>query len=246
MLTTSRKSFLLDRLARHGQLSVTPLAAELGVSEDTLRRDLRDLAAEGKLIRVHGGAVTASPTHQAIDARRVMYKEAKVLLAKAAVKLIPEHSLIIIDGGTTHAEIAAALPLDFHCSVVTHSPAVAVSFEFHKRIDVLLVGGQLFKHSMVANGPETALTYSKVLADMCFLGVTGLHPELGLTTGDCSESTLKRIMADSSAEVVVLATSDKLGRASPWRISDVSALSSLVTVGDRPEWLPKNVQHFSA
>jgi DeoR/GlpR family transcriptional regulator of sugar metabolism len=246
MLTTSRKGLLLDRLTRDGYLTVTPLAAELGVSEDTLRRDLRDLAAQQKLVRVHGGAVMASPTHQALDARRVMHKAAKELLAKAAVKLIPEFAVTIIDGGTTHAEIAAALPLDFRCTVVTHSPAVAVSFEFHKRTDILLVGGQVFKHSMVANGPETALTYSKILADVCFLGVTGVHPELGLTTGDSSESALKQIMVDSSAEIVVLATPDKLGRASPWRISDLSTLTTLVTIGERPAWLPAKVQHLSA
>jgi DeoR/GlpR family transcriptional regulator of sugar metabolism len=246
MLTTSRKRFLLDRLARDGHLTVAPLAAELGLSEDTVRRDLSDLAAQQKLIRVHGGAVMASPTHAALDTRRGMHKDAKVLLAKAAVKLIPERAVVIIDGGTTHAEIAAAIPLDFHLSVVTHSPAVAISFEFHRRVSVLLVGGQIFKHSMIANGPETALTYSRILADMCFLGVTGVHQELGLTTGDSSEGTLKRIMIDASAEVVVLATSDKLDRASAWRVSDLSALSTLVTIGERPTWLPQEVVHVSA
>jgi DeoR/GlpR family transcriptional regulator of sugar metabolism len=246
MLTTSRKRFLLDRLARDGHLTVAPLAAELGLSEDTVRRDLSDLAAQQKLIRVHGGAVMASPTHAALDTRRGMHKDAKVLLAKAAVKLIPERAVVIIDGGTTHAEIAAAIPLDFHLSVVTHSPAVAISFEFHRRVSVLLVGGQIFKHSMIANGPETALTYSRILADMCFLGVTGVHQELGLTTGDSSEGTLKRIMIDASAEVVVLATSDKLDRASAWRVSDLSALSTLVTIGERPVWLPQEVVHVSA
>ncbi len=246
MLTTSRRTQLIERLARDGQLAVTPLAQEFGVSEDTLRRDLRDLAAEGKLIRVHGGAVPASPTHQPVALRRDLHEENKRRLAQAAAGLIREGAIVIVDGGTTHAELAAFLPREQSCTIVTHSPAIAASFEFHERVEIVLIGGRIFRHSMVAVGTETAQAFSRINADLCLLGVTAIHPELGLTTGDSEEAALKRVMMQAAAETVVLATPDKIGRASAWQIADPSQLSLLITVGDRPEWLLPSVHHLSA
>lgn len=246
MLTTSRRDALLERLARDRQLMVSPLAQEFGVSEDTLRRDLRDLAAEGRLVRVHGGAVAASPTHQPIAARQDMHAQEKVRLARAAARLIRDDGIVIIDGGTSHREIASALPLERRCTIVTHSPIVAASFESHDRIEIVLIGGRIFRHSMVAAGPEAAEAFSRINADLCLLGVTGIHPTLGLTTGDSNEAALKRIIMKAGSETTVLATPDKIGRASAWKISDLSQLATLITVHDRPEWLPPSVDHISA
>lgn len=246
MLTSSRKTLLLDRLTRDGQLAVTPLAAELGVSEDTLRRDLRHLAAQGKLVRVHGGAVPASPTHRPVDDRRTIHGADKQLLARKAATLVEDGMIVIIDGGTTHAGLASAVPADRRCTIVTHSPAIAASFEFHPEIDIFLIGGRLFRHSMVAMGPDTGDAFARITADLCLLGVTGVHPTRGLTTGNGAEAALKRIMLGAAAETVVLATPDKLGHASPWKIADLSVLSMLVTTADRPDGLPDAVTHLRA
>jgi DeoR/GlpR family transcriptional regulator of sugar metabolism len=246
MLTTSRKSALLERLARDGHLTVTPLAVELGVSEDTLRRDLRHLASEGRLVRVHGGAVAASPTHQPVAARRKFHEAEKTRLARAAAGLIADGLIVILDGGTTHLDLATFVPQDRRCTIVTHSPAVAASLESHGRIEVLLIGGRIYRHSMVALGPETAAAFGRIHADLCLLGVTGVHPDLGLTTGDSDEATLKRIMMDAAAETVVLATADKIGRASPWGIAPLTRLSALVSSGERPDWLAQEVGHVRA
>lgn len=246
MLTAARHAALLDRLARSGVLEVGPLALEFGVSVDTLRRDLRGLAKDGKLVRTHGGAVPASPTHRPLAARREMQGEEKLRLARAAAALIAEAAIVIVDGGTTHMGLAAALPRDRRCTIVTHSPAVATSFEAREGVEIVLVGGRVFRHSMVAMGPETAETFGRIRADLCLLGVTGVHPELGLTTGDPREAALKRIMAKSAAETVVLATVDKIGRASPWCIAPLGQLSTLITTGERPGWLPADVAHVGA
>jgi DeoR/GlpR family transcriptional regulator of sugar metabolism len=246
MLTSSRKTVFLERLAQDGQLAVTPLAIEFAVSEDTVRRDLRELAALGKLVRVHGGAVPISPTHQPLAVRHAMHGAEKAQLARAGADLIRDGAIVILDGGTTHLELANALPLERRCTIVTHSPAVAASFERHKEVEIILVGGRLFRHSMVAMGAETAETFGRLKADMFFLGVTGLHAEIGLTTGDSDEASLKRVMMKAAGETVVLATADKINCASPWGIAPVLALSTLITVNDRPEWLPATVDHIQA
>lgn len=243
MLTSSRKAMLLARLAQDGQLAVTPLATEFGLSEDTVRRDLRELAAMGKLVRVHGGAVAISPTHQPLAVRHNMHGVEKAQLARAGADLIHDGAIVILDGGTTHLELACAVPPERKCTIVTHSPAVAASFERHTGVEIILVGGRLFRHSMVAMGAETAEAFGRLKADLLFLGVTGLHPEVGLTTGDSEEAALKRVMMKAAGETVVLATADKINCASPWSIAPIMGLSTLMTVTARPDWLPAAVDH---
>jgi DeoR/GlpR family transcriptional regulator of sugar metabolism len=245
MLTSQRKATLLDRLAQDGRLVATDMAAEFCVSEDTIRRDLRDLAAEGRLLRVHGGALPLSPTHRPLAQRMGLDAAGKARLARAAAGLVRSGQVVIVDGGTTHLALVAALPTDLACTVVTHSPGIAAALEGFPQIDVILFGGRLFRHSMVTMGAATVAGYLSLRADLCFLGVTGVQAEAGLTTGDAEEAALKRHMIAAAAETVVLATSDKLGTVSPWGIAPLSAVSRLVTPGDRPGWCPAGVNHMS-
>ncbi len=246
MLTAQRKRLLLDRLAREGRLIAADLAREFGTSEDTIRRDLRNLAAEGHLMRVHGGALPASPTHRPMQERRDMQTGAKARLGAAAAGLIRPGQIVIMDGGTTHMALAAALPHDLSCTIVTHAPGIAAALEPFPQIGVILIGGRLMRHSMVAIGPVTQDAYTRLRADIGFLGVTGLHPETGLTTGDADEAALKTTMIMAAAETVVLATPDKIGVTSPWGIGPLSALATLVGVGERPGWLPINTAWVQA
>lgn len=246
MLTSQRRVILLERLAAEGRLVTSALATEMGTSEDTIRRDLRDLAAEGRLLRVHGGALTLSPTHRPMEARRGMATAEKRSLARVAAAMVEPGMVVIVDGGTTHQELVPFLPVDLRCTVVTHSPAFAAALESHEGVDVVIIGGRLFRHSMVASGAMAQEGFARVRADLCFLGVTGVHPQTGLTTGDADEAALKGAMMRSAGEVVVLATPDKIGVTSPWGIAPLEAVSILVSCGGRPDWLPEAVAHKSA
>jgi DeoR/GlpR family transcriptional regulator of sugar metabolism len=246
MLTRERKTLLLDRLAAEGRLVATALAAELDVSEDTIRRDLRELAAEGLLTRVHGGALPASPTHRPLAQRHEMQAEAKARLGRRAAELIRPGQIVILDGGTTNLALVQALPRDLRATVATHSPTIAAALEPFEGADVILVGGTLLRLSMVALGAATAEAFARISADLLFLGVTGVHPEAGLTTGHPEEAALKARLIRSAAETVVLATPDKLGTTSPFQIAPLDGIATLVTVGTRPDWLPETVDHVSA
>lgn len=246
MLTRQRRAVLLERLATEGRLVASALAMELGISEDTIRRDLRDLAAEGQLMRVHGGALPLSPTHRPMGARRSMSTEEKQALARVAAGMVRPGMVVIVDGGTTHQEMVPFLPVNLECTVVTHSPAFAAALEEHTGVEVILIGGRLFRHSMVAAGAIAHEGFARVRADLCFLGVTGVHPQTGLTTGDADEAALKAGMMRSAGDVVVLATPDKVGVTSAWGIAPIEAVSVLVTCGARPDWLPAGVAHQSA
>ena len=228
MLTSQRKKAILDTLARDGQVLATELSASFGVSEDTVRRDLRELAAEGLLQRVHGGALPASPAVAPFARRQEMESDAKRRIARKAAELIAPGQVVIIDGGTTSALLVRQLPANLRATVVTHSPSVAVALAEHASLEVVLIGGRLYKHSIVTVGAAAVEAMSHIHADIYFMGVTGVHPVAGLTTGDFEEAHIKRALTARAAETVVLASAAKLNAASAYRIGGIELAQTIV------------------
>jgi DeoR/GlpR family transcriptional regulator of sugar metabolism len=206
MLTAERRNEILSRLQRDGKVVASELVATLGVSEDTVRRDLRELAAGGHVLRVHGGALPPPPAAASFAQRLHVAPEAKAHLAEAALPLLDTAEVVLLDGGTTALELARRLPPDRDCTVITNAPPVAEALAAHPRADVVLVGGRLLKESLVTVGAQTVESLRQVRADACVLGVCSLHPELGITTTHHDEAHVKRAMVEASAEVIALAT----------------------------------------
>lgn len=229
MLAAQRRDLLLRRLHDDGRIVAKDLAQELGVSEDSVRRDLRELAALGLAQRVYGGALPVSPAVVDYAARERVQPESKARVARAAARLVTPGSTVLLDGGTTTLAVARALPQDLRVTVVTHSPTVAVALADHAGIDVQIIGGRLYRHSMVACGALAVEAASRVGADLFLLGVTGVHPEAGLTTGDAEEAAMKRALAARAAETWVLASAEKLGAASPYRVLGLSEVAGVLT-----------------
>jgi len=230
MLTSERKSLIQQVLRQEGRLVAKDFSQKLGVSEDTIRRDLRELAGEGLLQRVHGGALPASPAVADFGSREQVGSSVKARLGQAAAQMIRPGQIVFLDGGTTNVQLARHLPRDLKAVIVTHSPSIAVELVRHPCVEVELIGGRLFKHSIVAVGTTSAEAISQIRADLFFMGATGVHPETGITTGDREEATIKRLIARQSAETIVLATPDKLGAASPYQIMPLTDIGTLVTV----------------
>ncbi|CDZ31303.1 Transcriptional regulator, DeoR family [Neorhizobium galegae bv. officinalis] len=228
MLTTQRKSLILDILRREGQVIAKRAAEEFSLSEDTIRRDLREMAAEGLLRRVHGGAMPISPDLPDLSARRMVSSDVKQRLGRAAAGMVKPGQTIFLDGGTSTAEIARALPRNLAVTIVTHSPTIAAELEHHPTADVILIGGRLYKHSMVATGAAAMAQIALMRPDIFFLGVTAAHPVRGLSTGDFEEAAIKRHIAACSAETITLVTEEKLDAVSPHVIMPVSALSGMI------------------
>ncbi|MBG0824346.1 DeoR/GlpR transcriptional regulator [Planomonospora sp. ID91781] len=229
MLAAQRRDLLLERLRTDGRIVAKDLAAELGMSEDSIRRDLRDLAAAGLCQRVYGGALPASPATADYAARREVQVSGKQRVAAAATALVGPGSTVIIDGGTTALAVARALPPDLRATVVTHSPTVASALADHRDVEVYLIGGRLFKHSMVACGAAAMEAARGLNADLFLLGVTGVHPEAGLTTGDADEAAMKRALARRAADTYVLASSEKIGAASRFAVLPLAEVAGVVT-----------------
>lgn len=229
MLAAQRRELLLARLRQDQRLVAKDIAAELGVSEDSVRRDLRDLAAAGLCQRVYGGALPASPAVVEYGARRQVEVDSKQRVATAAAGLIRPGSTVIVDGGTTALAVAHALPDDLWATVVTHSPTVAAALAEHPNVEIYLLGGRLFKHSVVACGAAAVEAARVVNADLFLLGVTGVHPDTGLTTGDADEAAMKRALAQRAADTYVLASTEKIGTASRFEVVPLAAVAGVVT-----------------
>lgn len=234
MLTAQRKQLILGRLATHGQIVAGELALELGTSEDTIRRDLRELAQQGKLQRVHGGALPASAATGDLRVRQQVSTDEKQALGRYGAQLIKPGQVVMLDGGTTAIQVARQLPADLRATVITHSPNVAVELAAHRHVEIIVLGGRLFRHSMVNVGASVIEAAARFRADLFFLGVTGVHPEAGLSTGDAEEADVKRALHARAAETVVLASSEKLLSASAFVIAPVKALSLLVVPDGTP------------
>ncbi len=229
MLTTHRKQQILAILGKNGQVVAKDVSQAMGVSEDTIRRDLRELAQEGLLQRVHGGALPASPAVADFAGREQLRHEGKVAIGIAAASMIQPGQVVILDGGTTSREIARHLPREMKATIVTHSPTIALELVDHGDVEVILIGGRLFKHSVVAVGAAAVGAISGIHADTFFMGVTGVHPKTGLTTGDYEEAAVKRALSRASAETFVLASAEKLNAASPYEVIGLEDVNGIIT-----------------
>ena len=230
MLAASRKELLMARLRSDGRIVAKELAVELGVSEDSIRRDLRELDAAGLATRVYGGALPASPAVADYAARQSVATDSKQRVARFAASLIEPGSTVIIDGGTTALATVRALSPMLECTIITHSPTVAAALLDHAA-DVIILGGRLFKHSAVASGAAAVEAAQSISADRFLLGVTGIHETAELTTGDADEAAMKRALAARAGETYVLGSAEKVGAVSRYRVLPLDEIAGIIVDG---------------
>lgn len=230
MLKEERQQAIIDRLRQDGKVQAADLISRLNVSEDTIRRDLNDLAAAGILQRVHGGALPRSPLLP-YEQRVRETDAAKRAMAERAAQLIHERQVVFMDSGSTVLEVVAYLPVSLRATIVTNSLPVATALSHHPEIEVQVLGGRLKKEAMAMVGVPAVEAVRQLRADLCVLGVCNLHPDIGISMLDVEEAYVKRVMIEQAAEVVAVAGAAKLGTAAPYVVGPISALTYLVTDG---------------
>ncbi|MET0932284.1 MAG: DeoR/GlpR family DNA-binding transcription regulator [Mycetocola sp.] len=229
MLSSERKEVLLSRLRLDGRIVATEMASELQVSDDSIRRDLRELAAAGLCQRVYGGALPVAPAAADFAARESIAVDSKKRVATKALELIQPGMTVFLDGGTTALLVAQRLPRERALTVITHSPVVAMALLDAPAVEVDLIGGRMFRHSAVTSGAAAAEQLARVSVDLFLLGVTGVHPQHGLTTGDSGDAAMKRMIAGRAAETWVLASREKIGAASPFAVVTFDDVAGIIT-----------------
>jgi DeoR/GlpR family transcriptional regulator of sugar metabolism len=234
MLKEERQDRILDILAAQGRVVATELQEALAVSGYTIRRDLDELARAGRLQRVHGGALARSTVARTYEGRQTQGVEGKIATARAAATLLEPGQVAIVDGGSTALHFVDAIPAGHTGTCITHSPPVATALARRPGLQVVLIGGTLDPHAMVAVGAQAIQALQRVTADICFLGVWSLHPSGGLTNGYYEEAEVRAVMVERADRVVALASREKLGTVAPFAVAPATALTDLATEPDLP------------
>ena len=228
MLKKERQAFILHNVNLHNRLLVGDLSEEIKVSEDTIRRDLQELSEDGKLIKVHGGALSKS-FHNSFNASSVYAMDSKKMIAQKAASLIKDGMFVLTSGGTTIIEMAKALPENLHATFITGSVPAALEYMRHPNIEIILIGDKLSKSSQITVGGEAISKIKQIRADICFLGINALHVEHGLTDNDWEVVQVKKAMMESSEKTVLLTISEKINTTQRIRICDTKNIDVLIT-----------------
>jgi DeoR/GlpR family transcriptional regulator of sugar metabolism len=227
-LPEERQQRILTRLRSEGRVVAVELAEAFEVSEDSIRRDLRELAAQGLCKRVYGGALLPAVTLTPLKQRRTEHPLRKQALARQAVNLVKPGQTLLIDAGTTNAAIAAALPRGAGLTVITNAPHIAQLLLDREDFGVMLIGGRISPSIGGAIGAQAVEQVRRLRADLCFPGACAIDAAHGLWGFDSEEALFKRAMIEASDETVVVATDDKLGAVATHQVAELARVQHLV------------------
>ena len=249
-LSTTRLKKILALLAGREEVSAAEMAAYFQVAGMTIRRDLEQLAAQGRIIRTHGGAILAAPSMVAFafQDRQQSRMAEKRAIARAAACLVEPGMTVILDTGTTTLELARVLGDIPHLKVLTSSLAIASALLSHKDQELVLLGGTVNKNSPDLSGPLTLENLGAFRAQLAFVGADGADKH-GLYTGGQQTAQVTRAMIASAERAVLLADSSKFGKNAFVRIAGWEAIGHVIVDDGLPSrtrtWLGQNVKALS-
>jgi DeoR/GlpR family transcriptional regulator of sugar metabolism len=234
MLKRERQSFILRQVNLHNKVLSSDLSQEMKVSEDTIRRDLNELSDGGKIIKVHGGALSKS-FHLSLKSSNVYSLDAKKTIAQKASQQIKDGMFVLTTGGTTIIELAKALPAELSATFITVSLPVAYEYIHHPNIEVIFVGDKISKSAQISIGGEAISKIRQIKADLCFLGTNAIDVHSGLTDSDWDVVQVKKAMIETSEKVISLAISEKLNTIQRIKICEVNDIDVLITELDNQD-----------
>lgn len=228
LLTEERQSLILTRLKADGRVLAAQLSDEFDVSVDTIRRDLRELAAQGRCRRVYGGALPAAPQPGDHQQRLSIMTERKRMLARRAAGLVEPGMTVFIDAGTTNLALVRELAADMRITIVTNAPAIAASVLDRLNWRLVQVGGEVDLSIGAAVGAMAIRDAGAVMPDLAILGTCGFDIGAGLSAHTLEEAELKRFVAERAGRVAALLTDDKLATRAVFNFLETKACSHLV------------------
>jgi DeoR/GlpR family transcriptional regulator of sugar metabolism len=228
MFKNERQAFIVKQINLHNKVLSSELSVKLQVSEDTVRRDLAELAEAGEIIKVHGGALSKS-YHYPIQQNSAYAQDAKKEIAKKAVKLIQPGMTILTEAGTTMLEMVRMIPDKPEATFFTVSPLMALELAAHPLLTVIVIGGQLDYTSQINIGEKPVSELSDIRVDLCFLGAHGLDSKEGLTEAEWKVAQVKKAMIKSSSKLAVITISEKLNSILKMKLCNSNNIDYLIT-----------------
>ena len=237
MFEEERKQRILDYLNKYSRGSVQELSQETGVSESTIRRDLKELEEANLLKRTHGGAISLQSVRfeAPYQDKEDHLLEEKERIARKAAAMIQEGDAILLDSGTTTLQIAKEIKHFSNIKVITNSLMVLNELKNNRGIELSIAGGMLRPDTLAFVGPMTEQSLNMVRVDKAFLAINGLDLQEGLTTPNIVEASTKRKMINIAKQVILVADHSKLGHVYYSRVADLSEMDHLITDSSIPD-----------
>lgn len=227
MLKEERHHFILHLINKHNKVYSTTLSRELNVSEDTIRRDLKELAEGGYIKKVHGGAMS-NPQITPAQINPTPNEEL-LAIAEKAKDLITTDQVIILDGSPVTLTLTELLPRDLKAVIFTNSLPVATRLCEFPGLEVIFLGGRIVHKSLVSVGLEVINYLQDIHADLCLLQASSIHPDVGITDSDRELSLTKKAFIDASRNVAALCLSGAINRIQPFKVENIIKVQTLVT-----------------
>jgi DeoR/GlpR family transcriptional regulator of sugar metabolism len=230
MLPADRLQVIADLVKERGSVRGRDLVEALGVTDETIRRDLARLAEQGLVRRAHGGAVALRPSDETdTEFRLHEHADEKVAIGRRAADLVSDGSSIILDSGTTTLCLARALYGKRDLVVVTTAVTNAIELVGNPGTTVIMTGGVIRPNTFGASGQLAAATLRDLHVDQLFLAIHSVSVEGGLTYPLLEEVDAKRAMIEAASEVILLADHSKFGRTALVRVAPITAVRRIIT-----------------
>lgn len=235
-MTEERRKAIHGQLLRTGTAQVVRLAAELGVSEVTIRRDLAEMEREGKLMRYHGGAVLpqALVPDVSFQEKESVFQEEKERIAQAAAALVKDGDTLALGAGTTVATVARALAGRKNLTVVTNAVNIAWEMSHRPEVRLVVTGGLLRESSYALVGPTAEHALRDFFVDVAFVGANGLSPEHGFTTPNQDEAVIHRALVSRARRAVIVIDHSKWGRIAFAQIGHLHQVHTVISDDKAP------------
>ena len=231
--TSSRRERIVSLLREQGSVQIPALAELLGVSTQTLRKDLNFLDSKRICTRSTGGAIlyssVVSATEDAIDVKRTLFADEKVNIGRRAASLIADGDSILLDSGTTTLQVARHIDPKDSLVVVTNDVGIMSELVGRESVQLVFLGGTLRRKSLSFYGTQTERAVQDLHVDKLFLAADGFDIQKGITTHFEPEAQLNRMMCRAASEIIVVADSSKFGRICLHRILEPQGISKVVT-----------------
>lgn len=229
MLKEERQAFIMKQINLHNKVLSSDISSMLSISEDTVRRDLKEMAEEGKVLKVHGGAIGRSFHYPFSEDNTVYAQAAKKQIAEKTIKLLKNDMVILTGGGTTMIELAKCIPDHLRATFFTISPLVALELVEHPNLTVISIGGQLSRSSHVHIGASVINQLADIKVDLCLLGANGFSIQDGMTDSDWEVVQVKRAMIRSSKRLAILSIAEKLNSSQRMKVCELNLINYLIT-----------------
>lgn len=229
MLKRERQAYILHQVNLHNKVLSSTLCQEVNVSEDTIRRDLQELAETGKVIKVHGGALSQSFNQLYYSVSNVYSQNQKKIIAQKAASLIHDGMFVLTSGGTTILELARSLPKELRATFISGSLPAILEYMYHPNIEVIVIGDKVSKNSKITVGADAIAKIHQINADICFLGINAIDTNHGITDNDWDVVQIKKAMIGSAKKIVCLTIAEKINSVQPIHVCPIGKIDILIT-----------------